>query len=118
HAQGDEEIHREEMSRQRQAMMIGVISDTHGLMRPQALAALEGCAHILHAGDIGAPEILQALENIAPLTVIRGNNDEHEAWARDLPDDVELALGGQRLYMLHSLKMLGFDPAARNVDVV
>ncbi|WP_252273582.1 metallophosphoesterase family protein [Pseudomonas subflava] len=82
-------------------MKIGLISDTHGLLRPEALAALAGCAHILHAGDIGKPEILDALRQIAPLTVVRGNNDENLEWAAELPLAVELQLGGVGLYLVH-----------------
>ena len=82
-------------------MKIGLISDTHGLLRPEALAALVGCAHILHAGDIGKPEILDALRQIAPLTVVRGNNDENLEWAAELPLAVELQLGGVGLYLVH-----------------
>ena len=66
-------------------MRIGLISDTHGLLRPDALAVLRGCAHILHAGDIGKPEILDALRELAPLTVVRGTNDEGLDWAAELP---------------------------------
>ncbi|MDG1581230.1 metallophosphoesterase family protein [Pseudomonas sp. GOM6] len=84
-------------------MRIGLISDTHGLLRPEALAALAGCAHILHAGDIGKPEILDALRQIAPLCVVRGNNDEGLDWAAGLPQQVELQLGGFGLYLVHEL---------------
>ncbi|WP_394560540.1 metallophosphoesterase family protein [Aquipseudomonas alcaligenes] len=84
-------------------MRIGLISDTHGLLRPEALAALAGCEQILHAGDIGKPEILAALRQIAPLSVVRGNNDEGLAWAAELPLALELQLGGVGLYMVHEL---------------
>lgn len=80
---------------------IGLISDTHGLLRPEALAALAGCAHILHAGDIGKPEILAALREIAPLTAVSGNNDEGLAWAAELPAQVELNLGGVGIHLTH-----------------
>lgn len=86
-----------------QTLRIGLISDTHGLLRPEALAALAGCEHILHAGDIGKPDILDALRQIAPLSVVRGNNDEGLAWAAELPLVVELQLGGVGLYMVHEL---------------
>lgn len=82
-------------------MKIGLISDTHGLLRPEALAALGGCAHILHAGDIGKPEILEALRKIAPLTVVRGNNDEGLDWADELPEWVELELAGVGIHLVH-----------------
>jgi len=82
-------------------MKIGLISDTHGLLRPEALAALAGCAHILHAGDIGKPEILDALRAIAPLTAVRGNNDEGLEWAAALPGRAVLEFGGVGLYLVH-----------------
>ena len=82
-------------------MKIGLISDTHGLLRPEALAALGSCAHILHAGDIGRPEILDALRKIAPLTAVLGNNDEGLAWASELPERIKLSLGGIGIYLTH-----------------
>ncbi|SFP43334.1 hypothetical protein SAMN04488047_106150 [Tranquillimonas alkanivorans] len=90
-------------------MRIGVISDTHGLLRPEALAALEGVAHILHAGDVGKPGILEALEEIAPVTAIRGNVDT-APWAAALPDTVTVKLGGRRFHMLHDVKELTAPP--------
>ena len=84
-------------------MKIGLISDTHGLLRPEALAALQGCAHIVHAGDIGRPEILDALRELAPLSVVRGNNDEGLDWAAELPQQATLQLGGVGLYLVHEL---------------
>lgn len=98
-------------------MRIGVISDTHGLLRPETLAALEGCDRIIHAGDIGKPQVLAALRAIAPLDVIRGNVDDGD-WARVLPEVLELEHGGTRIYVLHDLKTLDFDPAARGISVV
>ncbi|SIP95917.1 metallophosphoesterase family protein [Aquipseudomonas alcaligenes] len=82
-------------------MKIGLISDTHGLLRTEALEALAGCDHLLHAGDIGKPEILDTLSRIAPLTAVRGNNDEGLAWAAELPERVELSLGGLGIYLTH-----------------
>jgi uncharacterized protein len=82
-------------------MKIGLISDTHGLLRPEALAALRGCAHIVHAGDIGKPQILEALRELAPLSVVRGNNDEGLDWAAELPEQIVLRLGGVGLYVVH-----------------
>lgn len=82
-------------------MKIGLISDTHGLLRPEALAVLRGCAHIVHAGDIGKPEILDALRELAPLTVVRGNNDEGLDWATELPQQATLQLGGVGLFVVH-----------------
>jgi len=98
-------------------MLIGLISDTHGLMRPEALDALRGCERILHAGDIGDPGILATLETIAPVTAIRGNNDTAD-WARDLPDTRLVQLGDVAVYMLHDLKELPARPAGVHVDVI
>jgi len=96
-------------ARARRAVTVGVISDTHGLLRPEAFAALRGVDAIVHAGDIGAPEVLTRLATIAPVTAVRGNNDR-DAWARALPDDATLELGGVRLYVLHDRAELHFDP--------
>jgi len=96
---------------------IGLISDTHGLLRPQALDFLRGSDHILHAGDIVGADILEQLAELAPLTAVRGNND-HGAWARHLPETVTLALGGVVIHMLHDLKELAIDPAVDGVRVV
>ncbi|TAJ51288.1 MAG: metallophosphoesterase [Nevskiaceae bacterium] len=98
-------------------MRIGVISDTHGLLRPQALAALAGSELILHAGDIGAPEVLAALEAIAPVAAVRGNNDT-EPWAEALPETRVVEAGGLRFYLLHDLKTLALDPLAAGFDAV
>jgi len=84
-------------------MKIGLISDTHGLLRPQALAALQGCEYVIHAGDIGKPEILDTLRALAPLTVVRGNNDMDDAWAVDIPVTATLQLGGIGIYVTHEL---------------
>lgn len=98
-------------------LRIGLISDTHGLLRPQALAWLAGSDHIVHAGDICAPELLDALRALAPLTAVRGNNDQG-AWAQSLPASVTLELGGVRLHVLHDLKQLAIDPLVKGVQVV
>lgn len=98
-------------------MRIGVISDTHGLLRPEALAALQGCERIIHAGDIGKPQVLDALREIAPLEAIRGNVDSAE-WAQRLPERLDLRLGGVAIHVLHDLKTLDFAPATRGVAVV
>jgi len=97
-------------------MHIGVISDTHGLLRPQALRALRGSEHIVHAGDVGAPEILEELKAVAPVTAIRGNIDEG-AWV-GLPETELVELGGVSIYVLHDLTKLDFKPAAAGVKVV
>ena len=98
-------------------MRIGLISDTHGLLRPQALDFLRGSDHILHAGDIVGADILDRLAELAPLTAVRGNNDPG-AWAQDLPDTAILNLGGVAIHILHDLKDLAIDPAANGVRVV
>lgn len=96
-------------------MDIGLISDTHGLLRPQALNALRGCAMILHAGDIGSPDILEALSALAPLHAVRGNNDVGD-WAAALPEALHLKIGGRRLLLLHDRKQL--PPEGAGADVV
>ena len=98
-------------------MRIGVISDTHGLLRPQALAALQGCARIIHAGDIGKPQVLDALRAIAPLDAIHGNVDKAD-WAQALPERLDLLVGEVAIHVLHDVKRLDFDPAARGTAVV
>jgi putative phosphoesterase len=97
--------------------LIGVISDTHGLLRPEAKKALEGVELIIHAGDIGAPRILQALERIAPVHAIRGNTDRG-AWAANLPHTRVVEVGGVLLYVLHELFCLDLDPAAAGLAAV
>lgn len=95
---------------------IGIISDTHGLLRPEAEQRLAGVDHIVHAGDIGRPEIIDTLRRIAPVTAIRGNVDSAE-WAREYPDTALLSLAGISIYVLHDLKTLQADPAA-GIDVI
>ncbi|MBU0838606.1 MAG: metallophosphatase family protein [Gammaproteobacteria bacterium] len=98
-------------------MRIGLISDTHGLLRPEALAALQDCAQIIHAGDIGKPQVLDGLRAIAPLEAIRGNIDIAD-WALELPERLDLRIGGLSLHVLHDLKQLDIDPLAAGIDVV
>ncbi|MDM0067350.1 metallophosphoesterase family protein [Variovorax sp. J31P207] len=98
-------------------MRIGVISDTHGLLRPEALAFLQGSDRIVHGGDIGDPRILDALAAIAPLTVVRGNNDG-AAWAVGVPETALLEVGGLRLFAIHDLALLRIDPVAAGIQVV
>ena len=93
------------------ALTIGVISDTHGLLRPEAVAALAGVDQILHAGDVGTPDILARLKAIAPTTAVRGNVD-HGVWATALPLTDVVRLGSLDVYMLHDLATLDVDPAA------
>ena len=97
--------------------MIGVISDTHGLLRPEGLAALRGASHILHAGDVGDIAILDALRQIAPVTAIRGNIDTNGPTAQ-LPATEAVELDGHLIYMLHSLADLDLKPEAAGVSVV
>ncbi len=98
-------------------MKIGVISDTHGLLRPQAVTALEGVDHILHAGDIGDLAILEALRQIAPVTAIRGNVDTDAAF-RSIPETNAVELGGKTFYLIHDVKKLDIVPAAGGFDAV
>lgn len=99
------------------SVSVGLISDTHGLLRPEALAALRGSRHIIHAGDIGEPAVLEALARIAPVTAVRGNNDTGP-WARRLPETRTVELGGAKIFVIHDLKALDFDPAAAGYQVV
>jgi len=96
---------------------LGVISDTHGLVRPEALAALAGVERIVHAGDIGAPAVLDALARIAPVTAVRGNNDR-EGWAAAIPETEVVEIGGVSLYVLHDLHELDLDPRAAGFAAV
>jgi putative phosphoesterase len=98
-------------------MKIGVISDTHALLRPEALVALEGVNHILHAGDVGDAHILDALRAVAPVTAIRGNIDRSGPCA-ELPAEVYCTLAGTNIYMLHDVHALDLDPVAADVQVV
>jgi len=97
--------------------VLGVISDTHGLLRPEAMVALRGAAHILHAGDIGAPEILDELRKIAPVTAVRGNVDR-VAWARSIADTEVFQVEGISIYVLHILGELDLKPEAAGFAVV
>jgi uncharacterized protein len=90
--------------------IVGLISDTHGLMRKEALEALQGSNLIIHCGDIGKPTVLAALKGIAPVRAVRGNNDNEE-WARGLPARNLVNAGGHAIYVLHSLAELGLNPA-------
>jgi len=98
-------------------MIIGVISDTHGLLRKEAVEALRGADHILHAGDVGVPEILEALAQIAPVTAIRGNVDT-ESWAGALPETELVEIGALSIYMLHDLGRLDLKPEAAGIRAV
>jgi uncharacterized protein len=98
-------------------VIIGVISDTHGLLRPEALAALRGSDYIIHAGDIGDPRILDKLAAIAPLTAVRGNID-HGEWAQKIPATNILEIGEVSIYVLHSLQELDLKPQAAKFAAV
>jgi uncharacterized protein len=92
-------------------MRIGVVSDTHGLLRPEVAPALKGVERILHLGDVGKPSILQELERIAPVTAVRGNVDREGACGK-LPETEVVLVEGRYIYLLHDLKTLHLDPAA------
>lgn len=99
------------------SILIGVISDTHGLLRPEAIESLRGSDHIIHGGDIGGQEILQQLSAIAPVNAVRGNVDKSE-WARKLPETEVLELGGISIYVLHDLARLDLKPDAAGFSVI
>lgn len=98
-------------------MIVGVISDTHGLLRPEAVEMLRGSEHIIHAGDIGAPEIIPALEKLAPVTAIRGNIDQM-AWCRKFPETEVVELGGLHIYILHDVNAMDLNPKAAGFAAV
>jgi putative phosphoesterase len=98
-------------------MRIGLISDTHGLLRPQAVAFLTGCDHIIHAGDVGTPEILEQLACVAPVTAVRGNNDRG-AWAEALAPSELVRFGPCCVYAIHDIADLDIDPVAAGVRVI
>ena len=98
-------------------MRIGVISDTHGLLRPEAEQCLDGVAHIIHAGDIGRPEIIAGLRRIAPVIAIKGNVDTAD-WATRYPATRTVKLGGRSIHILHDIHELKLDPVSRGIDVV
>jgi hypothetical protein len=96
---------------------LGIISDTHGLLRPEAAAFLEGCDRILHGGDIGHAEVLTRLSAIAPVTAIRGNNDKG-AWAQAIPETACFEFGAIHVYAIHDLSQLDIDPLAAGIQMV
>jgi hypothetical protein len=100
-----------------QDLRIGLISDTHGLLRPDARAFLMGCDYIVHGGDVGGAEILEELAAIAPLIAVRGNNDG-EPWAARLPATELIRVGNVFFYVIHNLEELDIDPAAAGVRVI
>jgi putative phosphoesterase len=98
-------------------MVIGIVSDTHGLLRPQAVEQLRGVDHIIHAGDIGSPEVLSALREVAPVTAVRGNNDRG-AWSQGIPATAVLQAAGAAIYVLHDIHDLDIDPSAMGMAAV
>jgi putative phosphoesterase len=101
----------------RREQVVGVVSDTHGLVRPEALAALSGSERIIHAGDIGTAEVLAALAAVAPVTAVRGNND-HFAGASEIAEREVVEIGGCRMYVLHDLHEIDLDPGAAGFAAV
>lgn len=97
--------------------LVGVISDTHGLLRPEAVAALEGCQLIVHAGDVGDPAILDELAAIAPVHAVRGNVD-HGPWAARLPQDEVVRAGDALIYVIHDIAEIDLAPAAAGFHAV
>jgi len=104
------------MARER-AIRVGLIADTHGLLRPQARSFLLDSDLIVHAGDIGGPGLLEQLQSIAPVSAVRGNNDT-EPWAAHLPEAQLIDAGGVRVHVIHNLAELKLDPAAAGVQVI
>ena len=98
-------------------MRIGLISDTHGLVRPEALQALAGVERIIHAGDVGGAEVIEALRRIAPVEVVRGNNDK-DTWGQQLAPWLALEFDGVGVHVLHDLNEMDLDPAAAGFRVV
>lgn len=105
------------MTRRRRWYRIGIISDTHGLLRPEAIDVLRGSDMILHAGDVGSPDVLKGLEELAPTLAVRGNND-HGPWAEGLPLTDEIEIGRASIYLIHDLHELAVDPRATGHSVV
>lgn len=97
--------------------VVGIISDTHGLIRPEAVRALRGVDLILHAGDVGSADVLDSLKRIAPVVAVRGNNDKGQ-WAEALPETEVTAIGAINIYIIHDLKEIDLSPAAEGFQVV
>ena len=96
---------------------VALVSDTHGLLRDDALRALRGASRILHMGDVGSPEVLDGLRAIAPVTAVRGNVDRGE-WARELRETEMVEISGRNLFLLHNLAELDLDPAVAGIEMV
>jgi putative phosphoesterase len=99
------------------SLRVGVLSDTHGLLRAEARAFLVGCDYIIHGGDIGSAEILQDLESLAPLIAVKGNNDK-QPWAAHLPETDMVRLGGAFVYVIHDLAQLDLEPVAAGIQAI
>ena len=97
--------------------VIGVVSDTHGLLRPEALKHLTDVERIVHAGDIGSPNILEKLQTLAPVQAVRGNNDKGP-WAESIPETLSLEVRGHTIHVLHDLSQIDLSPAAAGISVV
>jgi len=102
---------------QTRPLLIGLVADTHGLIRPQALDALRGADLIIHAGDIGKAEVLDALKPIAPLRAIKGNNDRG-LWAKKMADTMIVTVGGVKLYLIHDVNELSCEPSKQGIAAV
>jgi uncharacterized protein len=98
-------------------LRVGVLSDTHGLLRPEARAFFIGCDYLIHGGDIGSAEILEDLASLAPLIAVKGNNDK-QPWAEHLPETEMIRLGGAFVYVIHNLAQLDIEPAAAGVQAI
>jgi uncharacterized protein len=101
----------------REEQMVGLISDTHGLLREEAVRAMRGCELIIHAGDVGKPAIIDALRDLAPVVVVRGNIDDGP-WGEGLPSTAIAEIDGKTIYVLHNIRELDLDPAAAGFHVV
>jgi len=99
------------------ALRVGVVSDTHGLLRPEARAFAGSCDYIIHGGDIGAAAILDELSSLAPLTAVKGNNDR-QAWAAHLPETEMIRVGGIFIYIIHDIAQLDIEPHAAGAHVI
>lgn len=113
----EQNLYREAILALKTSWRVGIISDTHGLLRPEAVNALKGVDHIIHAGDIGDPAILAKLAALAPLTAVRGNVDR-EIWTKKIPEVNVLEVGEVSIYLLHNLKELDLNPKAAGFAAV
>jgi uncharacterized protein len=103
--------------RAKSGLRVGLISDTHGLLRTEARAFLVGCDYIIHGGDVGTPQILEELASLAPLIAVRGNNDQG-TWARKLRETELIRVGGIFVYVIHDISQMDIDPGARSISAI